>query len=123
MLFLSYSWADAVAAHAIADVLRSAGLPTWLDVTDLNTARDIEPQLINGIVGTTFFLHLDSDNSRRSRWVTFERHVATATNRLVFDVAPYKMANAVTQLPHNHALHTEPRAARFLNSMSFTAAR
>ena len=123
MLFVSYSWADASEAHRIVSALRAAGLPTWIDVTDLNTSSDIESQLVNGIVGAKFFLHLDSNHSRRSRWVAFERCVATSTNRTVFDVPPALMAQAVTRLPHNKSLHTEPRAARFLKSMSFAAAR
>lgn len=123
MLFLSYSWADAYQAHAIVDAFRNAGLPTWLDVTDLNTDSDIESQLVNGIVRSQFFLHLDSEHSRRSQWVAFERHIATSTNRTVFDVPPALMAQAVTQLSHDNPLRSEPQAARFLKSMSFAAAR
>jgi hypothetical protein len=118
MLFLSYSWADASVAHQIVHALRTAGLSTWVDVSHLDTDREIEPQLINAISEARFFLHLDSSSSRCSRWVAYERALASALNKTIYDVPPVVALDAVSRLPLSKPLLTVPRAARFLKSMS-----
>lgn len=123
MLFLSYSWGDSRAAHSIANGIRNAGQAVWLDVTHLNVQADIESQLFSAISAASMFLHLDSPCSRASHWVSLERSIATRLNKMTFDVPAQLLMEAVRQLPHNNALRAEPRAARFLKSMSFAAAR
>lgn len=121
MLFFSYSWGDAKCAHNIVDAIRKAGQSVWLDISHLDLSADVERQLVDAIRTSSLFLHLDSQYSRFSTWVDFERTVAKTFDKPVFDIPCESLLNALARLPANKPLHTEPRVARFLKSVSSAA--
>ena len=72
MIFVSYAWADASAAHDVHRGLKNLGHETWIDFERLDLEGNIEIQLIRAIQAATVLLLLDSPSARESRWIRFE---------------------------------------------------
>jgi hypothetical protein len=83
MIFVSYSrtreWADAVR--------RSAGaLPVWLDHEQLDLVQPLADQIAAAIERSESVLVLESEASRGSAWVAFERMIARRYGRPVWSL-------------------------------------
>ena len=72
MIFISYSWADAHATHAIHRWLTKSGWDTWIDIERLDLQSDIPTQLENAVNQSSIVLFIDSLDAYASEWTRFE---------------------------------------------------
>jgi hypothetical protein len=72
MIFISYSWADAPAAHWLYHRLAQLSIKTWIDFERLDLQDCIESQLDAAIQSATLIMLVDSPAARNSKWVRFE---------------------------------------------------
>jgi len=76
MIFICYSWADALFVRNLTQILDERGQHVWIDYTQLNLDQPLEPQLEQAISAADLFLFVDSTSARVSRWVRFELSLA-----------------------------------------------
>lgn len=88
MIFLSYSWHDALYTHQFAQKLLSTKTKVWLDIWNLNLNYSIQEQLEKAIQETSTFTLIDSLYSRQSKWVKLELSIAKKTNTPI-EIIPY----------------------------------
>jgi TIR domain-containing protein len=72
MIFLSYSWKDKKYVQKLASSLKDRNHEVWIDYENLNMNYPLEPQIENAIKRSTNILVVDTENSRKSKWVAFE---------------------------------------------------
>jgi hypothetical protein len=77
MIFICYSWADALFVRNLMQILDERGQHVWIDYTQLNLDQPLEPQLEQAICTADLFLFVDSTSARISRWVQFELSLAS----------------------------------------------
>jgi tetratricopeptide (TPR) repeat protein len=68
MIFFSYSWQDRAIAMRIYYDLVAAGVYVWRDQVDMELAINFEKELYKVIEGCEYFIFLDTENSRNSKW-------------------------------------------------------
>jgi hypothetical protein len=86
-LFVSFSAKDDVIAHSLVDDLRRAGLPVWIDYSELIPGTpDWETAIRDAIDRCFAVIVLASPSSRRSRYVKGELDVAESKGRTIYPV-------------------------------------
>ncbi len=76
MIFISYSWKDAVTARNLATYLSERGNRVWIDYWNLNLDRPLTEQISLAIQKSDLLLLVDSCHARESEWVKLERRLA-----------------------------------------------
>ena len=81
-IFLSHSHADILKVREIRNELESKGFePLCFYLKCLEDEEEIEDLIKREIDAREWFVFVNSENSRNSRWVTLEREYITATNK------------------------------------------
>lgn len=80
-IFLSHSHDDIVDVRKIRNALEASGFePLCFYLKCLTDAEEIEDLIKREIDAREWFIFVDSENSRKSKWVTMEREYITRTN-------------------------------------------
>jgi hypothetical protein len=72
MIFVSYSWRDRLEMTSLLDLFEERGVPYWVDSTQLDLRRPLQPQILAGLLCASAVAYLDTSASRASPWVRFE---------------------------------------------------
>lgn len=81
-IFLSHSHEDIEKVRIIRDALEKAGFePLCFYLKCLRSADEIEDLIKREIDAREWFIFLDSENARRSKWVTMERKYVMKSDR------------------------------------------
>ena len=71
-VFISYAHEDAVLAREIADKLKAAGVPVWIDQHEMKPGDSFIGRMNEGLSDADYVLLLVSEASIASRWVSRE---------------------------------------------------
>lgn len=82
MIFLSYSWRDHGAAHAVDSQLRLAGFDVWIDHRNLRLDADILAQVDRAIQCCEIFVTVHPGR-QRSPWMRAEETIARAYGKKI----------------------------------------
>jgi hypothetical protein len=88
VIFLSYSWKDQAAAHAIDDRLRGQGFDVWIDFRQLNVESDITYQLDAAIRHCSLFVAIRPTNNDSSPWMAAEFLMAWKYFKPILQIMP-----------------------------------
>jgi hypothetical protein len=83
VIFISYSWADAIFVRTIVTALNKQGYQVWIDYQNLNLDKPLAPQLAAAIFAADIFLFVDSPHAYSSRWVQFELLLAQLLHKSI----------------------------------------
>jgi TIR domain len=78
MIFISYAWRDAAIVRPFVRELQDNGLDTWVDFRDLDLTQDLRSQLNSALFMCQAVVLLESHHAHTSRWVQYERQLASA---------------------------------------------
>ncbi|MFP4438615.1 MAG: toll/interleukin-1 receptor domain-containing protein [Chloroflexaceae bacterium] len=108
MIFICYSWADALFVRNLTQVLDGRGQHVWIDYTQLDLDQPLEPQLEQAIFAADLFLFVDSTSARISRWVRFELSLASKVlhpTQIVHILPEYQMCVPEQIVQHEAYTH------------------
>ena len=105
-LFLSHSHSDIERVREIRNSLEKYGFePLCFYLKCLDDDSEIEDLIKREIDAREWFIFVDSDNSRKSKWVTLEREYITRTNSkkiITIDIDNEKsVSEAIHKISHN----------------------
>jgi hypothetical protein len=82
-VFLSYSRGDELLAVELADALRAANLPIWLDVTDIPAAADWHSEVQNALTRCGVMVMILSQDAIEDEAVQAERRKFAASGKII----------------------------------------
>lgn len=105
-IFLSHSHDDIVKVREIRNSLEQDGFePLCFYLKCLSDESEIEDLIKREIDAREWFLFLDSDNARKSKWVTMEReYITSRDNKKIITIDlddAQSVANAIQKISHN----------------------
>jgi hypothetical protein len=71
-VFISHSSIDKPFAESLKGKLENEGILTWFDSKDLDIGDIVSEKISEGIMESSFFLMIISENSIKSKWVKYE---------------------------------------------------
>ena len=113
MIFISYSWRDAILVQPFVQKLKFIGFKTWVDYQDLDLNMDLGSQLRNGVFASDAVIFIESWNSNASQWVQYERHLASISAKSCFNLPVMTIVspNRCVELIANDLLNKQNEAS------------
>lgn len=106
-IFLSHSHDDIIDVRKIRNLLEREGFePLCFYLKCLKDDGEVEDLIKREIDAREWFVFIDSDNSRKSRWVTLERRYINRTNKkkiieLDIDADESEIVEIINRITHN----------------------
>lgn len=85
-IFLSYSGKDGVFAHLLASALNKRGVEALINKEEILWGQNLIKTTQKALKSASAVIVLLSENSRDSKWISFEIGAATAQGKTIFPI-------------------------------------